>query len=81
MGKVPAHRKRPSVTDIEVDASPNKKMIVEPVTPLISDRLGTLVTSLCAKFNAATNWEEFVHEVHGRSYLSERIDDIKHPAQ
>ena len=49
--------------------------------PHIKDRLGTLVRDLSATLASCASWEEFVHQVHGRSYLADSIDHIDHPAR
>ena len=73
----PANRKRPPAS-ATTDASPTKKILANPY---IKDRLGTLVANFCSSLDAAASWEEFAHHVHGRSYLSENIDHIDHPAR
>ena len=47
---------------------------------LRNDRLGTLVSELCSKYEQAESWESFVDEFRGPSYLSSEIDDLPHPA-
>ena len=47
---------------------------------LRNDRLGTLVSNLMKKFEHAGSWETFATDFRGRSYLSDNIDDLDHPA-
>ena len=49
-------------------------------TQLRNDRLGTLVSNLMKKFEHAGSWETFATDFRGRSYLSDDIDDLEHPA-
>ena len=45
-----------------------------------SDRLGTLVSSLCESFTASSSWQDFVDTFRGRSYLSPDVSSVDHPA-
>ena len=47
---------------------------------LRNDRLGTLVRNLTHAYSTASSWEDFVKGFQGRSYLSQNLDDIDHPA-
>ena len=48
---------------------------------LRNDRLGALVSELTSAFEAASSWEEFTTRFRGRSYLSEDINELEHPAR
>ena len=45
-----------------------------------SDRLGTLVSELTARYSQAESWEQFVTDFRGPSYLSAELEDLDHPA-
>ena len=45
-----------------------------------ADSLGTLVSELSASLRRSTDWASFVRDFRGRSYLSEDLDDLQHPA-
>ena len=45
-----------------------------------NDRLGTLVSELVRSYQEAGSWEAFASAFRGRSYLSENLDNIEHPA-
>lgn len=71
----PASRKRRA----QPAPGPSPKKLVE--NQFIHDRLGTLVSSMSEKYKNSPTWKAFADQIHGRSYLSERIDDIDHPAK
>ena len=58
------------------------KSNIKTVNPyhLRNDRLGTLASSLANDLEAAGSWSSFVHSFRGRSYLSEELDHLSHPA-
>ena len=45
-----------------------------------SDRLGTLISELTARFSSAESWKQFVLDFRGPSYLSSELEDLDHPA-
>ena len=49
-------------------------------TQLRNDRLGTLVSKLSRMLESSTDWESFVQQFRGRSYLSDDIDTVPHEA-
>lgn len=73
----PPRKRRPTHSLTEAE-SPSKKLLENPD---ITDRLGTLVNKMSALLSTSATWEDFVHTVHGPSYLSKSIDTIHHPAK
>ena len=47
---------------------------------LRNDRLGTLVSDLCRRFQHSPSWESFASEFRGPSYLAQNLDQLDHPA-
>ena len=86
--------KCPSVYNSAPQSPPKRGRPGTPLTPrtlkpnstpvntnqLRTDRLGTLVAQLTTSLESAGSWEEFVTSFRGRSYLSNGLDNVNHPA-
>ena len=71
-------KRRRGPTATQLSAKPNN--LGSLTGQLRNDRLGALVTNLCADLSSSANWETFVNRFRGPSYLSPDLDNIDHPA-
>lgn len=75
-----ANKRQLSPTAVSAPSNVKRTSTVSSTLQLRQDRLGTLVRKLANQFTNASSWENFVEQFRGRSYLSEKLESVQHPA-